>query len=70
MGPSAGIDYNLILCHSRVDSNTFAMGGQPYASVDLNPVPESTLSPSQGRLICPLYSVFNGTKDLTLRGQH
>ncbi len=31
--------------HSRVDSNTM---GQPYARVDLNPIPESTLSPSQG----------------------
>jgi hypothetical protein len=36
-----------LLCpwHSRVDSNTFTMGGQPYARVDLNPIPQSTLSP-------------------------
>jgi hypothetical protein len=35
--------------HSRVNSNTFTMGiGQPYARVDLSPMPESTLSPSQG----------------------
>ncbi len=28
--------------------------GQPYARVDLNPMPESTLSPSQGLWIWPL----------------
>jgi hypothetical protein len=28
--------------------------GQPYARVDLNPMPESTLSPSQGLRIWPL----------------
>jgi hypothetical protein len=43
--------------HSRVDSNTFTMGiGQPYARVDLNPTPESTLFPSQGFWIWPLIS--------------
>ncbi len=31
------------------------MGGQPYARVDLNPMPESTLSPSQGLWIWLLY---------------
>ncbi len=30
--------------HFRVDSNTLT--GQPYAKVALNPMPESTLSPS------------------------
>jgi hypothetical protein len=42
--------------HTKVDSNTFTMGlgnpmpdsTQPYAKVDLNPMPESTLSFSQG----------------------
>jgi hypothetical protein len=38
---------------SRVDYNTFTMG-QPYARVDLNPMPEPTLSPSQGLWIWPL----------------
>jgi hypothetical protein len=36
--------------HSRVFSNTFTMGiGQPYARVDLNPMPESTLTLCQSR---------------------
>jgi hypothetical protein len=39
--------------HFRVDSNTFTMG-QPYARDDLSPMPESTLSPSQGLWIWPL----------------
>jgi hypothetical protein len=35
--------------HSSIDFNTFTMGiGQPYARVDLDPMLESTLSPSQG----------------------
>ncbi len=36
--------------HSRVDSNTFIHlpWATPYARVDLNPMPELTLSPSQG----------------------
>ncbi len=42
--------------HSRVDSNTFTMVNQPYARVDLNPTAESTLSPSQGLRIWPLYN--------------
>jgi hypothetical protein len=46
MGPYAGVDYiTLPYVHSRVDFNTFTMG---------NPMPESTLSPSQGLWICPL----------------
>ncbi len=43
---------------ARVDSDTFTMGiGQPYARVDLDPMPESTLSPSQGTW--PLGSLQN-----------
>ncbi len=47
MGPSAGIDYYLTFCllQSRFQH---IYHGQPYARVDLNPVPESTLFPSQG----------------------
>jgi hypothetical protein len=44
MGPYAGVDYNLTYVHFRVDSNTFTMD---------NPMPESTLSPSQGVCIRP-----------------
>jgi hypothetical protein len=49
MAPYAGVDNNLTFyVNFRVDSNTFTMGiGQPYARVDLNPMLESTLSPSQ-----------------------
>ena len=46
MGPYAGVDYNLTLCplQSRLQN---IYPGQPYAIVDLNPMPESTLSSSQ-----------------------
>ncbi len=38
-----------------VDSNTFTMGiGQPYAGVDINSMPQSTLFRSQGHRIWPL----------------
>jgi hypothetical protein len=37
---------------SRFDSNTFTMDGQPYARVDLYPLPESPLFPSQGFGLC------------------
>jgi hypothetical protein len=42
--------------HSGVVSSTFTMHGhgQPYARVDLNPMLESTLSPSQELWIWPL----------------
>jgi hypothetical protein len=56
MGPYAGVDYyNLTLCplQSRLQH---IYHGQPYARVDLNPMPESTLSPSQGFWIWPLVS--------------
>jgi hypothetical protein len=47
MGPYAGVDYscNLTLCplQSRLQR---IYHGQPYARVDLNPMPESSLSPS------------------------
>jgi hypothetical protein len=58
MGPYAGVDYtvcilyNLTLCplQSRLQ---YIYHGQPYARDDLNPMPESTLSPSQGLWIWP-----------------
>jgi hypothetical protein len=52
MGPYVGVDYNLTYVHSRVDANSFTMG---------NPMPESTLSPSQGLLIWPLAYKHHGT---------
>jgi hypothetical protein len=47
MGPYAGVDYNLTLCphQSRLQH---IYHGQSYARVDLNPTPESILSPRQG----------------------
>ncbi len=57
MGPYAGVDYNLTLrpLQSRLQHNYHGhFFGQPYARVDLKPMPESTLSPSQGRW--PQYS--------------
>jgi hypothetical protein len=53
MGPYAGLDYNKLTIfplHCRLQH---IYHGQPYARVDLNPTPESTLSPSQGLLIWP-----------------
>jgi hypothetical protein len=52
MGPYAGVDYNLTLCprKSRLQN---IYHGQPFARVDLNPMPESTLSPSQRLWIWP-----------------
>jgi hypothetical protein len=54
MGLYAGVDYNLTLCplQSRLQH---IYHGQPFAGVDLNPKPESTLSSSQGLRIWPLY---------------
>jgi hypothetical protein len=53
MGSYARVDYNLTLCplQSRLQH---IYHGQPYATVDLNPMPESTLFPSQGLWIWPL----------------
>ncbi len=48
--------------HSRVDSNTFTMGGQPYARVDLNPMPESTLTLCQSRLYPPVMNFGFGLR--------
>ncbi len=55
MGSYVGVDYNFTLCplQGRLQ-HTYH--GQPYAKVDLNPMPESTLSPSQGLRIWPLLS--------------
>jgi hypothetical protein len=55
--------------HSRVDSNTFSMSiGQPYAKVDLNPLAEWTLSPSQGLWIWPQKeSIFDPSVILVYR---
>jgi hypothetical protein len=52
MGPYAGVGYNLTLCpfQSRLEH---IYHRQPYARVDLNPMPESTLSPNQGLWIWP-----------------
>ncbi len=57
MGPYAGVDYifnyNLTLCPLQsLLQNIYH--GQPHARVDLNPMPESTLSPCQGLWIWPL----------------
>jgi hypothetical protein len=52
MGPYAAVDYTSPYVHFRVDSNTFTMGNP--IPVGLNPMPESTLSPSQGLWIKPL----------------
>jgi hypothetical protein len=48
-----GVDYNLTLCplQSRLQ---YKYHGQPYARVDLNPMPELILSPGQGLHIWPL----------------
>jgi hypothetical protein len=55
-GPYAGVDYNLTLCQlqSRLQH---IYHGQPYARIDLNPLPESNLSPSQGRWILLLTTI-------------
>jgi hypothetical protein len=52
MGPYAGVDYNLTLCplQSRLQ---YIYRRQPYVGSDLNPIPESTLAPSQGLWIWP-----------------
>ncbi len=51
MGPNAGVDYNLILCPLKSRLQHIYHGiGQPYARVDLNPMPESTLTLCQSRL--------------------
>ncbi len=70
MGPYAGVDYNLTLyVPSRVDSNTF-YHGQTYAMVDLNPMPESTLSPAldlASSEVHKLYTHIKGAKAWDIR---
>jgi hypothetical protein len=53
MGPYAGVGYNLTVCplQSRLQH---IYHGQPYARVDLNPMPESTLTLCQRRLYPPV----------------
>ncbi len=48
------VDYNLTLCR-RQSRLQHIYHGKPYARVDLNPMQESTLSPSQGLRIWPQY---------------
>jgi hypothetical protein len=52
MEPYAGDDYNLTLCPVSTSEST-PTHGQPYARVDLNPMPESIVSASQGLWIWP-----------------
>jgi hypothetical protein len=52
MGPYAGVDYTLPYVRSTANSNTCIMGIG-------NPMPESTLSPSQGFWIWPLAFLAN-----------
>jgi hypothetical protein len=56
MGPYAGVDYNLTLCPLQSQLQHI-YHRRPYARIDLNPLPESTLSPSQRLWIWPLYFV-------------
>jgi hypothetical protein len=70
MGPYAGVDYNLTLCppQSRLQH---IYHGQPYAKLDVNPMPESFLSPSQGLWIWPLYIGIETTRvDLKISSFH
>jgi hypothetical protein len=62
MGPYAGVDYNLTLCplQSRLQHIYI---GQPYARVDLNPMPESTLSPQSGTLDLASVNSLQGVID-------
>jgi hypothetical protein len=55
MGPYAGVDYNLTLC--ALQSRLQHIYQATHARVDLNPMPESTLSPSQGLWIWPQVSL-------------
>jgi hypothetical protein len=60
MGPYAVIHYHLTL--SRLQSRLqHIYHGQPNARVDLNPMPESTLSSSQGLRIWPQFVYFECT---------
>jgi hypothetical protein len=57
MGPYAGVDYNLTL-YPLQSQLQHIYHWQPYARVDRNPMPETTLSPSQGLWIRPLRLEF------------
>jgi hypothetical protein len=59
IGPYIGVDYNLTLCRLQQLHVHCTMGiGQPYATADLNHMPEfmSTLSPGQRLRIWPQIS--------------
>jgi hypothetical protein len=58
MGSYAGVDYNLTLCPLQSRLEHIYHGRQLYTKVDLNPMPESTLSPSQGLWIWPLVALI------------
>jgi hypothetical protein len=55
MWPYAGVDYNLTLCPLQ-SRRQHIYHEQPYARVDLNPMPTSTLFPNLGLWIWPLDS--------------
>ncbi len=59
----AGVDYNLTLCPLQIRLQHI-YHGQPFARVDLNPIPESTLSTSQGFSIWPLIIAVCGLPSL------
>ncbi len=66
MGHYAGVvTITLHYVHSRVHYNTFT-NGKPNVRVDLYPMPDSTLSPSQGLWIWPL-PAFTSTQYSTQR---
>jgi hypothetical protein len=62
MGPYAGVDHNLTLCPLQ-SRHQHIYHGQLYARVDLNPMPELTLSPSQG-LWASLSEHFDGSHEV------
>ncbi len=49
MGPYAGVEYNVTLCRLR-SRLQHIYRGQPYARVDLNPMPEVDFIPQSGTL--------------------
>jgi hypothetical protein len=53
LSPYAGVDYNLTLCQlqSRLQH---IYHGQPFARVDLNPIPESTFTLYLSQLYPPV----------------
>ncbi len=69
MGPYAGVDCNLTLCRLQSRLSTCTKG-QPCARVDLNPMPESTFSPSQGLRIWHQASFCVAGTDFTPPSPH